>query len=339
MVPRMPTKIPPFSLDVLYFPPQPEYQKAIELFNVPTIPSTCSHPPLTRCISIHPSISKPHMYTSSRVGNQVKGTRREDVQHAKPPEKPPNATKNSSIHLLFHLLPTKPETPNHHTTTVLLATSHGIMSHKHERITAPKKQIEDFRLLGLVQAHSEGNLAFVKNFYYQAKLYSNLDDLTFRDKLILEINPMHIREQYELPSYPICAYAAGEKDNSLKPVRLQDIIFASIKEVVMHKRKGAKMMFPYLIFDLYEKARVKAKKQDPWFQACGFVNVNCLEFGEPVPVGGTQHRTSKHSKGAPRGGKIVDDVGILSEKIDMLLRRQEDHRRETREAFHFLNRN
>ncbi|KAF7821736.1 putative Gag-pro [Senna tora] len=38
VAPCMPTKISPFSLDAPYLLPLPEYQKAIELFNVPTIP-------------------------------------------------------------------------------------------------------------------------------------------------------------------------------------------------------------------------------------------------------------------------------------------------------------
>ncbi|KAF7834824.1 uncharacterized protein G2W53_009683 [Senna tora] len=69
-----------------------------------------------------------------------------------------------------------------------------------------------------------------------------------------------------------------------KLVRLQDIIFASIKEVSMHERNGAKIIFPHLISDLYKKPRVKAKKQDPVFQACEFMNIDRLEFVEPVPA-------------------------------------------------------
>ncbi|KAF7821744.1 uncharacterized protein G2W53_027199 [Senna tora] len=81
VVPRMPTKTSLFSLDVSYLPPLPEYQKAIKPFNVPTIPSTCSlSPPIPRN-AIHPS--EPHLYTSNRVVNQAKGTRQENVQHAK----------------------------------------------------------------------------------------------------------------------------------------------------------------------------------------------------------------------------------------------------------------
>ncbi|KAF7821694.1 uncharacterized protein G2W53_027149 [Senna tora] len=71
MVPRMPTKISPFSLDVSYLPPLPEYQKAIEPFNVPTIPLTCSPSPPTLCIVVHPF--EPHLYTSNRIVNHAEG--------------------------------------------------------------------------------------------------------------------------------------------------------------------------------------------------------------------------------------------------------------------------
>ncbi|KAF7811981.1 uncharacterized protein G2W53_032957 [Senna tora] len=81
VVPRMPTKISPFSLDVPYLPPLPEYQKTIEPFNVPIIPSTYSPSPTIYRIVIHPS--EPHLYTSNSVVKQAEGTQQEDVQHAK----------------------------------------------------------------------------------------------------------------------------------------------------------------------------------------------------------------------------------------------------------------
>ncbi|KAF7838900.1 uncharacterized protein G2W53_007382 [Senna tora] len=80
VVPRMPIKASPFSLDVIYLLPLQEYQKAIEPFNVPTIPQTCFPSPSTPCITIHPS--KPHLFTSKRIMNQAEGTHQEDVQHS-----------------------------------------------------------------------------------------------------------------------------------------------------------------------------------------------------------------------------------------------------------------
>ncbi|KAF7825150.1 uncharacterized protein G2W53_016314 [Senna tora] len=79
VVHQMPIETSPFSLDVPYVPLLSEYQKAIELLNVPTIPSTYSPSPLTSCIAIHPSISEPQLYTSNRVVNQVEGTRQKDA--------------------------------------------------------------------------------------------------------------------------------------------------------------------------------------------------------------------------------------------------------------------
>ncbi|KAF7839513.1 hypothetical protein G2W53_007995 [Senna tora] len=46
-----------------------------------------------------------------------------------------------------------------------------------------------------------------------------------------------------------------------KLVKLQDIIFASIKEVAMHGRKGVKMMFLDLISDLFKKAKIASSSQ------------------------------------------------------------------------------
>ncbi|KAF7826267.1 uncharacterized protein G2W53_017431 [Senna tora] len=77
------------------------------------------------------------------------------------------------------------------------------------------QQIEDSRLVALVQLRSKGNLAFVRDLYYQGKMYGKVDHLTFRGKLILEIDPKDIKEHYGLPNHPNCAYPAGEKDKSL----------------------------------------------------------------------------------------------------------------------------
>ncbi|KAF7823746.1 Retrovirus-related Pol polyprotein from transposon TNT 1-94 [Senna tora] len=81
------------------------------------------------------------------------------------------------------------------------------------------QQINDSGLEGLLKPRSEGNVAFIKDFYYQEKLYGKVDRLTFREIHILEIDPKDIKELYKLPDHPKCAYAAGEKDNSLVPYK------------------------------------------------------------------------------------------------------------------------
>ncbi|KAF7844064.1 uncharacterized protein G2W53_000969 [Senna tora] len=81
------------------------------------------------------------------------------------------------------------------------------------------------------------------------------------------------------------------------------------------------------------------KNQDPVFNPYGFVNVDQLEFVEQVPTGGTHHRKSSKGKRDTRKVRAKTNIGELAVKMDMLLRRQEEHKRETREAFHFLYRN
>ncbi|KAF7802004.1 uncharacterized protein G2W53_041115 [Senna tora] len=79
----------------------------------------------------------------------------------------------------------------------------------------------------------------------------------------------------------------------------------------------------------------KRGKDDP----CGFVNVDRLEFAEPILARGTQLMKSSMGKCATREAGAETDIGDLATKMDLLLRRQEEHRRETREAFQFLYRN
>ncbi|KAF7810517.1 hypothetical protein G2W53_037260 [Senna tora] len=81
-----------------------------------------------------------------------------------------------------------------------------------------------------------------------------------------------------------------------RPVRLQDIIFASLKQAITRGRKGAKMIFPHLISDFHKKANIKASGQDPIFKPLGPLNYDRLEFSEEVTGGGTQQRQSKEKK-------------------------------------------
>ncbi|KAF7802097.1 uncharacterized protein G2W53_041208 [Senna tora] len=100
------------------------------------------------------------------------------------------------------------------------------------------------------------------------------------------------------------------------PVRVQDVIFASIKEVAIHGRKGAGMMFPHFISDLYIKANVRDSGQDSVFSPLGFMNYDQLEFAEPVPEGGTQHRkTSKAFQFLYRNQQEIAKAGHITHGI------------------------
>ncbi|KAF7808232.1 uncharacterized protein G2W53_034975 [Senna tora] len=113
-----------------------------------------------------------------------------------------------------------------------------------------------------------------------------------------------------------------------KPVRLQDIIFASLKQVATRGRKWAKMIFPHLITNLYQKTDVNTSGQDPIFRPLEPLNYGRLEFAEVE--GGTQHRQSRE-KSSAKMIRIEIETDGLTEKMDML--------KETREAFGFLYRN
>ncbi|KAF7801925.1 Anamorsin like [Senna tora] len=124
-----------------------------------------------------------------------------------------------------------------------------------------------------------------------------------------------------------------------RPVKLENVIFTSLKEVAIHGRKGARMMFPHLISDLYKMAKVRANGQDPVFKPLGFMNYDRLEFVEEVPGRGTQHRKSGKGKNNNYRREVSLVADGLAEKMNLLLKELEDHMRETREAFQFLYRN
>ncbi|KAF7843984.1 uncharacterized protein G2W53_000889 [Senna tora] len=89
-------------------------------------------------------------------------------------------------------------------------------------IEGPKIQwVENSGLLGLVQTRSKGNLAYVKNFYFQAKLHGWMDDHSFRGQPHRQINLEVIRTHYNLPDHPTCTFTVGERDKSL--IRYEEI--------------------------------------------------------------------------------------------------------------------
>ncbi|KAF7843975.1 uncharacterized protein G2W53_000880 [Senna tora] len=113
--------------------------------------------------------------------------------------------------------------------------------------------------------------------------------------------------------------------------------FPSLKKEAMRGRKEAKMIFPHVIADLYQKAHVKTSGQDPIIRPLAPLNYGRLEFAE-VAEEGTQHIKSREKCSTKRIGTERDTNG-LAEKMDLLLKGLEDHRKETREAFRFLHRN
>ncbi|KAF7839100.1 uncharacterized protein G2W53_007582 [Senna tora] len=65
-------------------------------------------------------------------------------------------------------------------------------------------------MLKLAQPRSKGNLAYVKNFYWQAKIYGRIEGLTYRGERLKTISPNTIQAHYNLPNAPICEYPEGE---------------------------------------------------------------------------------------------------------------------------------
>ncbi|KAF7826378.1 hypothetical protein G2W53_017542 [Senna tora] len=53
------------------------------------------------------------------------------------------------------------------------------------------------------------------------------------------------------------------------PVKLQDIIFTSVKDLTIRGRKGARMMFPHLISDLYKKAKGRTNGKTQFLDPSG----------------------------------------------------------------------
>ncbi|KAF7841650.1 uncharacterized protein G2W53_003948 [Senna tora] len=55
-------------------------------------------------------------------------------------------------------------------------------------------------LLELAQPPSEGNLAYIKNFYWQAKIYGRIEDLIYRGETLQTISLGTIQAHYNLPN-------------------------------------------------------------------------------------------------------------------------------------------
>ncbi|KAF7802014.1 uncharacterized protein G2W53_041125 [Senna tora] len=110
------------------------------------------------------------------------------------------------------------------------------------------------------------------------------------------------------PWGPWCS-ALGNNPLNMRLVKLQDIIFTLLKEVAIQGRKGARMVFPHLISDLYKMARVRTNRRDLVFRPLWFMNYDRLEYAELVPGGRTQHR--KGSKG--KNTSYMRGVGLAAD--------------------------
>ncbi|KAF7826388.1 uncharacterized protein G2W53_017552 [Senna tora] len=203
-------------------------------------------------------------------------------------------------------------------------------------------------LLELAQPRSEGNLAYFMNFYCQAKIYGRIEGLTYQGEMLQTISPNTIQAHYNLPNAPICEYVEGRKNNSLinrqtRPssrTLLTDETEA--RQVAEHqlcitqasshawKKRGKDDIPPSL-----QNANVKTSEADPIFRPLEPLNYGRLEFAEEVAEGCTQQRHSREKCTAKRI-RTESDIDGLVEKMDLPLKGQEDHRKETREAFRFL---
>ncbi|KAF7843979.1 hypothetical protein G2W53_000884 [Senna tora] len=235
------------------------------------------------------------------------------------------------------------------------------MPKKRERATTSKeltpqkaRELVEERSLLQERPHTQKeNWPFVNDFYYQAKLYGKIDNLTFRGQPLQDNSLINFGENVKT----LCIAGRGwetkedkngqiynykkylnnnariwlhllsfnimpsSHSNGITPsqahllyqlikqrlVRLQDVIFASIQEVAIHGRKGARMMFPHLISDLYKKANVRDSGQDLVFQPCAFINVDRLEFAKEVPTRGTQQKKSGKGKHNTKKARVERD--------------------------------
>ncbi|KAF7808238.1 Retrovirus-related Pol polyprotein from transposon TNT 1-94 [Senna tora] len=220
------------------------------------------------------------------------------------------------------------------------------MQKLHETHTTPMMQTEAEipRPSPANTENSDEDMNFPIALRKGANVCGRINDLNYQGEHMTTINPDAIRTHYNLPNHPTCEYAKGQKDNSR-------IRYREIKETLctagtgwetkwpIHGRKGARLMFLHLISHLYKMAGVRTTTRELAFRPLKFMNYDRLEYTELVLGGGTQHRKGSKGKNTSSRREAGPAADSLAEKMDLLLKGFEDHRKETREAFQFLYRN